>query len=97
MDPMTPLPLTGNATLDHYLALAGVVVTLASAAATFLNARIRAALDAGESVPRPFLYLALVANYAAVNLDKTAQLHRLLGGGKVVVTRVGVKDGETGR
>lgn len=98
MDPMTPLPLTGNATLDHYLALVGVVVTVASASATFLNAKIRAALDAGEAVPSAFLYLALIANYAAVNIDKAAQLHRLLRGEKVVVTRVGaMKDEEPTR
>lgn len=85
---MQPLPVTGNALLDHWLAILGIVMSVSSAAASFLNGKVRAVLDAGETVPPPFLYLALAANYLAVNIDKAAQLHRLLKGGAVVVTRV---------
>lgn len=89
---MESLPLTGSATVDRWFALLGIVMSAASTVASALNARIRSALDMGEEVPTPFLYLALVANYAALNVDKAAQLHRLLKGGKVVVTRVDVSD-----
>lgn len=77
---MEPLPVTGNATLDHYLAIIGIVTTISSAVATFLNTKVRAALDAEEDVPTPFLYLALIANYAAINIDKCSQIHKLLRG-----------------
>lgn len=86
---MEPLPLTGNAILDHWLAILGLVMSVSSTAASFLNAKVRAVLDAGEEVPGPFVYLALAANYLAINIDKAAQLHRLLKGGAVVVTRIG--------
>lgn len=74
------VPVTGNATLDHYLAILGLVTTLSSAAATFINARVRSAISAGTEIPLPFLYVALVANYAAFNIDKCVQLHKLLRG-----------------
>lgn len=77
---MESMPVTGNPTLDHYLAILGIVTTLSSAAATFINARLRAALDAREEVPRFFLYLALMVNYAAFNIDKCGQFQRLLSG-----------------
>jgi hypothetical protein len=39
-------------------------------------------------VPVPFLWLTLFVNYLALNMDKAAQLHRLLKGGSVTVTRI---------
>ena len=77
---MDAMPVTGNAKLDHYLAILGIVTTLSSAAATFINSKVRAAIDTNAEVPTPFLYLALVVNYAAFNIDKCGQLHKLLRG-----------------
>jgi hypothetical protein len=77
---MEPIPTTGHVSLDRWLAILGTVVTLASFAATWTNGKVRAAIDAQEEVPLPFLYVSLVFNYAACNFDKTAQLHRLLSG-----------------
>lgn len=77
---MEPKLVTGNATLDHYLTILGIVTTLSSAAATFVNTRLRSAIDAKEEVPKFFLYLALVVNYAAFNIDKCGQVSRLLRG-----------------
>lgn len=95
MEP-TLLPVTGNAKLDHYLAIIGIVSTVASTLASALNAKVRSTLDAGDEVPRAFLYLALAANYGAMNVDKAAQVHKLLRGCAVVVTKVGAAkaDGE---
>lgn len=81
---------TGNAKLDHLLGLLGVVVTLASTAAGFVNAKIRAALDAGESdIPWPFLALGLTLNTLAFNVDKASQLRRMMRGAPVTVLKVG--------
>jgi hypothetical protein len=74
------IPVTGNATLDHWLAIIGIATTLSSAASSFLNTKVRAAIDSGAEIPVAFLYLALVANYAALNIDKCSQLHKLLRG-----------------
>ena len=83
---------TGNPKVDHALAILGVVVTGASALAGFLNARIRAALDDGSEVPAPFLYMALLCNYLAVNLDKAGQIARRLKGASVTVRKVSKLD-----
>lgn len=83
----TPL-VTGNPRLDHYLAIIGLVMSMASAAASFINSKVRSVLDAGEDVPPLFLYAALAANYLAFNVDKAAQLHRLLRGHKMEITRI---------
>jgi len=85
---MEPMPVTGNAKIDHLFAVVGIVMSIASTAASVLNAKVRGVLDSGDEVPTLFLYLALVANYAALNIDKAAQLHKLLRGGTVVVTRI---------
>jgi|GEM_PF-2655481 len=82
------MPVTGNATLDHWMTIIGMVVTVSSAAATVLNAKIRATLDEGEEVPSLFLYAGLLVNTLAVNVDKAAQMQRLLKGGTVSVTKV---------
>jgi len=86
---MDPMPITGNTKVDHLFAIVGIIMSASSTAASILNAKARAVLDAGEEVPVVFLGLALAMNYAALNSDKAAQIHRLLKGGKVVVTRVG--------
>ena len=88
---MEPILVTGNAKLDHYLTIIGIVTTLSSMAATFLNAKMRAVVDAGETIPKPFMYVALAANYAALNIDKCAQLHRMLDG-KPMTVMVAKKD-----
>lgn len=85
---MESMPVTGNPFVDHWLAVIGIVMSVSSAVASFFNGKVRAVLDAGEVVPVPFLYITLIANYLALNMDKAAQIHRLLRGGKVVVTRV---------
>lgn len=85
------MPVTGNATLDHWLAILGLVMSVSSAAASFLNGKIRVVLDEGEDVPALFLYLALAVNVVAFNIDKAAQMQKLLRGGSVIVTRVGTK------
>jgi hypothetical protein len=86
---MDPMPITGNTKVDHLFAIVGIIMSASSTAASILNAKVRAVLDAGEEVPVVFLGLALAMNYAALNIDKAAQIHKLLKGGKVVVTRVG--------
>jgi hypothetical protein len=85
---MEPMPITGNAKIDHLFTIIGLVMSVSSTAASVLNAKVRGVLDAGEEVPTPFLWLTLCVNYLALNMDKTAQLHRLLKGGAVVVTRI---------
>lgn len=83
---------TGNAKIDHWLGLIGVFVTISSAAASFINAKIRSALDAGSEsadIPALFLYTGLAANYCAFNVDKAAQIHRMLRGQPVTVVKVG--------
>ena len=93
MEPMT-VPVTGNATLDHWLAVFGLVTSIASTAASILNGKIRAALDAGEEIPALFLWLGLAVNTVALNVDKAAQMQKLLKGSAVVVTRVGGEKNE---
>jgi hypothetical protein len=92
MEP-TQMPVTGNPKLDHWLALAFMVTNTASILASALNAKVRAAFDAVQAdcaadVPKPFLYLALALNYAAFNIDKAAQLHRILRGAGVTVLKL---------
>ncbi len=86
---MDPIPQTGNAKLDHYLALAFMVTNTASIAASALNAKIRSAIDSEGEAPKPFIVGALVLNYLAFNIDKAMQMQKLLRGGVVLSTRVG--------
>jgi hypothetical protein len=86
---MEPTLVTGNATLDKCFAVVGLVMSVSSTAASVLNAKVRSTLDVGEEVPPLFLYLSLAVNYLALNIDKAAQVHRLLRGESVVVTKVG--------
>ena len=71
---------TGNPKIDHWVGVVGTLVTVASFFAGSLNQKIRLAMDTEGEVPVPFLYAALVLNYLAVNLDKAAQMHKLLKG-----------------
>jgi len=87
MDP-TLMPVTGNAKLDHYLTIIGIAVTLASGAATFINAKVRAAIDSEGEVLSPFLYLALIVNVLALNIDKATQMSKILRGKSVAVITV---------
>lgn len=82
---------TGNPALDHLIALVGIFTTISSAVASFLNAKIRSALDAGNEtadIPALFLYAGLLANYCAFNIDKAAQIHKMLRGHAVTVVKV---------
>lgn len=85
------VPVTGNPTLDHWLAVLGIVMSVSSTAASLLNGKIRAALDEGHEIPALFLYTALVVNTVALNVDKAAQMQKLLKGGAVTVTKVAAK------
>ena len=89
MEPI--VPVTGNPTLDHWLAVIGLVMSVASAVASVINAKVRSALDEGHEIPSLFLYTALAANYLAVNVDKAAQLHKMLRGHPVAVTQIAPK------
>ncbi len=71
---------TGNPRLDHWIGLIGTFVTIASFVAGSLNQRIRSSIDTEGEAPRFFLYAGLVLNYCAINLDKAAQMHKLLRG-----------------
>jgi hypothetical protein len=91
MDPVvTPsiMPVTGNAQIDHWLAILGIAVTAASTAATFLNAKIREAIDAEGSAPKLFLWLGVIVNTLAFNADKVSQMQKLLNGHEVTVIMV---------
>jgi len=79
---------TGNPKIDHLVGLVGTMVTLASFLAGSLNSKIRSTMDTEGEVPPPFLWAALVLNYAAINLDKAAQMHKLLRGTPVVFMKV---------
>jgi hypothetical protein len=84
----SPQLVTGNPTVDHWLAILGIAVTLSSAAASFLNSKIREAIDSQGEAPKVFVWLALVINYLAFNADKAMQMQKLLGGGTMTVTKV---------
>jgi hypothetical protein len=84
-----PIPQTGNAKLDHYLALAFMVTNTASIAASALNAKIRSAIDSEGEAPKLFVGIGVVLNYLAFNLDKAMQMQKLLRGQQAVSVRVG--------
>jgi hypothetical protein len=83
-----PIPQTGNAKLDHYLALAFMVTNTASIVASALNAKIRSAIDSEGEAPKLFVGVAVVLNYVAFNLDKAMQMQKLLRGQSATVLRV---------
>lgn len=79
---------TGNPKIDHLLGILGIVVTVSSAAASFINGKIRAAIDAEGEAPTLFLWMGLVLNYLAFNADKAVQIQKLLRGQSVTVIKV---------
>ena len=79
---------TGNEKIDHVIGLISTFVALASFLASSLNSRIRSALDSEGEVPGLFLWVALVLNYLAINLDKAAQMQKLLRGHSVSFMKV---------
>jgi hypothetical protein len=68
--------------LDGIISLAGVVVPVASLAASMLNQRIRSAQTEGRSVDAWILHVAAVLNAVALNGDKAVQAVKLARGGK---------------
>ena len=68
--------------LDGIISLAGVVVPVASLAASMLNQRIRSAQTEGRSVDAWILHVAAVLNAVALNGDKAMQALKLARGGK---------------
>lgn len=77
---------TGNQKIDHLIGLGGTLVTVASLAAAQLNHKVREAMDSEGEVPDLFLWLALVLNCLALNIDKAAQMQKLLKGQPVKQT-----------
>lgn len=72
------LPVTGNAHIDHWLALAGALVPMCSMIAGTLNQKIRDMKEAGETVPEGLLRAAQIVNLVAVNLDKSKQITKMI-------------------
>jgi hypothetical protein len=68
--------------LNGIISLAGVVVPVASLAASVLNQRIRSAQAGGASVAPWVLTFAAVLNGVALNGDKAVQAVKLARGGK---------------
>lgn len=69
-------------TLDSFISLAGVVVPVASLAASVLNQRIRRSQADGASVAPWILAVAAGLNAVALNGDKAVQAVKLAKGGK---------------
>ena len=69
-------------TLDGLINLAGIVVPVASLAASVLNQRIRSAQAEGSSVAPWILTFAAGLNAVALNGDKAVQAVKLVKGGK---------------
>jgi len=67
--------------LDGIISLAGVVVPVASLAASVLNQRIRSAQTEGASVAPWILTFAAALNAVALNGDKAVQAVKLVKGG----------------
>lgn len=64
------------------VASAGLVVSVASLAASLLNQYIRSAQESGASVRSWVLHVSAVLNAVALNGDKCVQALRLAKGGK---------------
>lgn len=69
-------------TLDGLIAIAGIVVPVASLAASLLNQRIRSAQAEGRSVDGWILHVAAALNAVALNGDKAIQAVKLAKGKK---------------
>jgi hypothetical protein len=92
---MDQIPVTGNPKLDHWLAILGIAMSVSSAAATFLNSKIRAAIDSEGEVPTLFLWLGIAVNAVAFNLDKCAQFQKMLRGHSVKVLTISAASGDS--
>ena len=68
--------------LDEIINLVGIVVPVASLAASVLNQRIRSAQAEGASVAPWILTFAAAINAVALNGDKAVQAVKLVRGGK---------------
>ena len=68
--------------LDGIINLAGIVVPVASLAASVINQQIRSAQADGKSVASWMLTVAAGLNAVALNGDKAVQAAKLVKGGK---------------
>ena len=68
--------------LDVLISLAGIVVPVASLAASVVNQQIRSAQADGKSVASWLLHLSAGLNAVALNGDKAVQAVKLVKGGK---------------
>jgi hypothetical protein len=62
---------------EHAIAIAGVVVSVASVVASFVNQYVRDAQQSGSSVSAWVLHSAAVLNALALNGDKAVQALKL--------------------
>lgn len=69
-------------TLDGLIGISGIVVPVASLAASLLNQRIRSAQVEGKTVDAWILHLSAALNVVALNGDKAVQALKLAKGGK---------------
>jgi hypothetical protein len=69
-------------TLDGIISIAGIVVPVASLAASLLNQRIRSAQAEGRQVDAWILHVAAALNAVALNGDKALQAVKLAKGKK---------------
>lgn len=69
-------------TLDGLIGIAGIVVPVASLAASLLNQRIRSAQAEGKTVDSWILHFAALLNAVALNGDKALQALKLAKAGK---------------
>lgn len=69
-------------TLDGIISLAGIVVPVASLAASLLNQRIRSAQAEGRQVDAWILHVSAALNALALNGDKALQAVKIARGGK---------------
>lgn len=67
-------------TLDNVLTLAGALIPVFSALASFVNHLVRTKQAAGEPVPSMLLGAGAILNVAAVNVDKAVQLTKAMKG-----------------
>lgn len=67
-----------TSSFDHILTILGAFVPLASALASFVNHRVRQAIESGTEAPKALLAAGSVLNMASVNVDKAVQLAKML-------------------
>jgi hypothetical protein len=71
-------------TLDGLIGIAGIVVPVASLAASLLNQRIRSAQAEGATVASWILTFAAALNALALNGDKAVQALKIMKRGKAL-------------